>query len=120
MMNMNSISTSFAIEKTARHLEPLTYNNSPVTNSISVAPQLHSATISWKSNEPVQGRVMFATSWPLPVETTASVATDLEPRESQMVVLSGLLARTIYHYMIESIDMRGNMTLTIGKSFMTS
>lgn len=92
--------------------------NAPFTTSVSSTVTTKSATISWSSNEPVFGSVMYANSWPFLYATAAS-AQGTGFNASQTVNLNGLQSHTTYFYTLVSTDAAGNLSYTIGHTFMT-
>jgi len=94
--------------------------NASVPNSITVTPGSNSATLAWTSNEPVFGRVMYSTGTQFVYASSPSVSSTVGFQNSQVVILNGLLSNTTYHYVLESVDIAGNMTWTIGRTFTTT
>ncbi len=90
-----------------------------ITTSVNVSSGSTGATLLWTSNEPVFGRVMYATEWPFVYATASSVSSHSGFSAAQSVTLTGLQAHTTYHYVLESIDVAGNLTWTIGGTFTT-
>ena len=93
--------------------------NASVTTSVNVSPSKNSATILWISNEPVFGRAMYGTGSQFVYASSPSVSSQSGFNTSQLVTLNGLLSNTAYHYVLESVDVAGNITWTIGRSFLT-
>jgi peptidoglycan hydrolase-like protein with peptidoglycan-binding domain len=93
--------------------------NASITKAVTVTPSTNSASISWLSNEAVFGRVMYATSWPFLYASAPVVSTPSGFNALQAVALSGLQSQTTYYFVLESIDVAGNLTYTIGNSFKT-
>lgn len=93
--------------------------NSSITNTVTVTPATNSAMISWSSNEPVFGRVMYATSWPFLYSTAPIAATPSGFNALQALTLNNLQSQTTYYFVLESTDVAGNLNYTIGNSFRT-
>lgn len=74
------------------------------------------ATISWTTSEPARHRVMYGTSYPF-LYATAPSATDPSFGTSANVTLSGLTSGTVYHYVLESVDIAGNVMWTTARTF---
>ncbi|KKW23817.1 MAG: NLP/P60 protein [Candidatus Kaiserbacteria bacterium GW2011_GWC2_52_8b] len=94
--------------------------NAPITSGVMASANLTSAMITWSNNEPVFGRVMYATSWPFLYSNAPSVTSSSGFSSAQAVTLGGLQSHTTYHYVVESTDVAGNLTWTIGNTFTTA
>jgi len=93
--------------------------NAPFTSSVNTSVTSNSATITWSANEEVFGTVMYATSWPFLYATAQSVKSASGLSRSPTVSLTGLQAHTRYYFVLESIDIAGNLSYTIGNSLVT-
>lgn len=93
--------------------------HAPFTTSVSASTGTNSAMITWTSNEPIFGSVMYATSWPFVYATAASASGQSGFNTSQTVNVNGLQSHTTYFYTLVSTDIAGNLSYTIGHSFIT-
>ena len=94
--------------------------NASVTNAVNVSTGSNSATLVWSSNEPVFGRAMFSTGTQFVYASSPSVSSAAGFNNLQYMTLNGLQSNTAYHYVLESVDIAGNTTWTIGRTFITS
>jgi peptidoglycan hydrolase-like protein with peptidoglycan-binding domain len=90
-----------------------------VTKDTNVTTDSNSATITWTSNEKVYGRVMYGNHWPFLYASAPSVSSQSGFNTFQSVKITGLQSHTMYYYVIESSDIAGNITWTVGKALMT-
>ncbi len=93
--------------------------NAAITTSVDVSTGSNSAVVTWTSNEQVFGRVMYSTGRAFVYATSPSVQSTSGFNSFQTVTLNGLQSGTTYYYVLESNDVAGNITYTIGRSFMT-
>lgn len=92
--------------------------SAPIMNTESVSVGTNSATIGWSLNESAQSRVMFSRSWPFLYASAPSVSNNgYTPTAS--ITITGLQSRTTYYYVRESVDVSGNVTLTLAHTFTT-
>jgi len=94
--------------------------NAPFTTSVGASAGSNSATITWLNNEPVFGAVMYGTNWPFLYATAPSVKSTSGFSSSQAAIVTGLQSRTTYFYVLESTDVAGNLSYTIGNTFTTA
>ncbi|HEY4526305.1 MAG TPA: peptidoglycan-binding domain-containing protein [Candidatus Paceibacterota bacterium] len=94
--------------------------NASVTTWVIVSATAHSATIGWISNEPVFGRVMYGTGSNFVYASSPSIQSASGFNTSQVLAINGLMSNTRYYYILESVDVAGNITWTIGRSFITT
>ena len=99
----------------------------PTISSVFVSPSRNSATVNWNTNTPAQGKVYYSTvplttyEYENSVDVSGTVVmTDLNPRTSQAVMISGLQAGTTYYYLIYTTGQNGNVSVTWPSTFMTS
>jgi peptidoglycan hydrolase-like protein with peptidoglycan-binding domain len=98
----------------------------PDITNVRVGTNSSAATVSWNTDELAQGIVYYSTT-PLSfnehehsVEVSGATAmTDATMRNAQNVTISGLLANTIYYYLIYTIDQAGNVSVTWPSTFRT-
>ncbi len=81
----------------------------PIISSISSAPGIYSATVTWETDEPANSTVDYV----------ASIATDSEHVLSHSVALTGLATSTTYYYNISSCDAAENCASSSQYSFTT-
>ena len=91
----------------------------PVISNATVSVSGTSATVNWTTNETASSRVMYGASWPFLYASAASVSSAVVYGTNHSVVLSGLLPNTTYHYVIESIDVAGNLQWMVHQTFTT-
>ena len=92
-------------------------NVPPEISYISVsAVNTNSVTISWSTNELVQGKVEYGSTTDYGLETL--ITSDYASEHS--LDLSGLLENTLYHYRIMVKDEAGNETISPDEEFTTS
>ena len=94
--------------------------NASITTSVTVSATAHSATIGWMSNEPVFGRAMYGTGPNFVYASSPSIQSASGFNTSQVLAINGLMSNTRYYYILESVDVAGNITWTIGRSFVTT
>ena len=87
----------------------------PVVGGVSVERFVDSAVVSWSTDKPTTGSVLWGTSsaygsGPVLSSTTAT---------SHSVTLSGLDPATVYHYQITATDTSGNTVVTPDATFTT-
>jgi len=97
--------------------------NAPILSRPIVSTSPTSATISWITNEPANSLVMYSTSRPaFSSEAFAAMLrmSDITFNATSEVTLTGLLANTLYHYVIQSVDASGNIQYGIENTFRTN
>ncbi len=84
----------------------------PVISNIATAvTDLHSATITWDTNEAATSQVEYSVNSDLSAPTsTTAIITDLRTKHS--VVISGLTLNTTYYYRVKSKDGNDNETIS--------
>jgi phosphodiesterase/alkaline phosphatase D-like protein len=89
--------------------------SSPAISNISVSLITeNSAKVSFTSNEPTQGVILFGGTSAYGLE-----ARDEGKKTSHEIFLSNLSAGTTYHFMVQARDINGNLTSSADSSFMT-
>ncbi len=88
----------------------------PVISSISAKVRATSAVVSWTTNEPADSQVSFGRS----TAYGQSTALDSTLVTSHSQTLTGLTARTGYHFKVKSRDAAGNQSLSQDCAFTTS
>ncbi|MEN9413180.1 MAG: hypothetical protein RLZZ342_267 [Candidatus Parcubacteria bacterium] len=97
--------------------------SAPILSGITVATSPSTAAIHWLSSEPATSQVLFSTAPPqLSYESFAAMRTSADPTRdnSGNVVLSGLSPNTRYYYVLQSVDLSGNIQYDIENSFVTN
>ncbi|HEY4513708.1 MAG TPA: peptidoglycan-binding protein [Candidatus Paceibacterota bacterium] len=97
--------------------------NAPILSRPTAVTSPTSATINWIINEPASSLVMYSTSRPaLSPEAFAAMLrmSDITFNTTSEVTLTGLLANTLYHYVIQSVDASGNIQYGIENTFRTN
>lgn len=94
-------------------------NVGPTISNINSSVGTNSATITWSSNEPVYGLVMYSMNSPVIYASAASTNSNWGLASSQSVALTGLQQNTTYYFVIKSTDASGNVNYNTGTSFMT-
>lgn len=94
--------------------------NAPIINRPVVATTSNSATVTWTTNEPSTGRLMYATSWPFLLASASYLASTAGYSQSANATITGLQPNTIYYFVPESVDTSGNLQWSFGNSFRTN
>lgn len=97
---------------------PIVDATKPVISSIAVSGlSSTTATISWTTNENATGKVYYATSSPVNLSTAWTVSTGSSMNHTY--TLTGLMASTTYHYVVEAKDVANNIATSSAQSFLT-
>ena len=96
----------------------------PTITNVAVSRSGNTATISWYTAEAARGKVHYSPSpltvyeYPHTVDVSGLTAmTDGMVRNTQSVVIGGLMASTTYHYLIHASDAAGNVSITLPTTF---
>jgi peptidoglycan hydrolase-like protein with peptidoglycan-binding domain len=97
---------------------------SPTISNVAVSTGSGSATVSWGTSELAYGVVYYSTS-PIAIQEGlhsvsvigASAVSDTNLRSSQSIGITGLQRDTTYHYMIQSTDQMGNVSVSWPTTF---
>jgi len=86
----------------------------PLISNVAVNPKTYEATVSWTTDKPTMGEVVYGTNanYGLRVETT-------DYTTSHSVILSGLSPGTTYQYNVKATDINGN-TVSFGTQTFTT
>ncbi len=90
--------------------------SAPVISDITASATGTSAIISWTTDEPATGKVVFSTSALADALNPGSVV-DSATTTAHSMELTGLTASTLYYYMVESADAAGNIATSSELSF---
>lgn len=88
----------------------------PVISEISVARNVNSAIVRWRTNEPATSQVEYGLTAAYGNETTL----DTNLVKFHSVRLEGLEANTLYHFRVKSTDGAGNTAVSEDRTFETS
>jgi peptidoglycan hydrolase-like protein with peptidoglycan-binding domain len=89
----------------------------PSISNISIATTRTSATISWRTDEDANSKVLYGFNWPF---TSAVERTSISGfGTAHQVTLTGLMPNTTYFYLLESEDISGNVVWYGGHTFTT-
>lgn len=97
--------------------------NAPILTRPTTATTSSSVSIHWATNEPATSLVMYARTPPaLNAPAFAAMARMGDPsfNTSSDVTITGLLASTLYYYIIQSVDASGNIQYGIENWFRTN
>ncbi len=90
----------------------------PVISNIATSTASTTATIGWNTNELASSKVTYGLT---EAYGTSTVVQDVSPRVTvHSVMLSGLLACTMYHYAVVSSDASANTATSSDRTVMTS
>lgn len=100
---------------------PSTSNDTaaPTLSSINTSVTDTSAVVTWITNELANAKVYFSTTTPVNL-TSASVLTNGVFQTGHSLSLTGLIADTIYRFVVESKDQSGNTATSSEHAFTTS
>ena len=85
-----------------------------ISNVIATPTTGNTATITWQTNESSLSWILYGTSTAYGQQTKTSSYTS-----SHSIILTGLIANTIYHYQVKSQDSSGNVGVVADKTFTT-
>jgi hypothetical protein len=96
--------------------------SAPLITGVSVSSSNNSSTIYWTTNESARTKVFYDTKPVVMLETSSQFAepvvlngmvmTDTSYRNSTNTMLSNLQASSTYYFVIEAIDMAGNVSVS--------
>ena len=92
----------------------------PIIGKPVVATTSSTATVTWSTNEPMTGRVMYATSWPFLFASASYLGTTAGYSQTASATITGLQPNTTYYFVPESVDTSGNLQWSFGNSFRTN
>jgi len=92
----------------------------PLIGKPVVATTSSTATVTWSTNEPMTGRVMYATSWPFLFASASYLGTTAGYSQTASATITGLQPNTTYYFVPESVDTSGNLQWSFGNSFRTN
>jgi hypothetical protein len=76
------------------------------------------ATIIWETKELATGKIYYSSKTPMNFKAVATIKSTI-PKENHSFTIQGLLPKTRYYYVLESIDVSGNKGTSIESSFET-
>jgi len=101
----------------------------PIISNVQIQKTNTTATVTWTTNESASGKVFYSTAPMVVNEATDNFSAPTiqgtmvaapSMQLSQSVSLSGLQANTTYHYIIETADASGNVSVTPMATFATN
>jgi len=90
-------------------------NNPPVISNVNVIAGQTAATVTWTTDEPATSQVAYGLNG-----SYGQLEEDLTLKQNHSVVLQGLTAETLYHFMVCSSDVGGNTGCTEDDTFSTT
>ena len=100
----------------------------PTVSNLSANVSGSKATLVWNTNEIAKAKVFYDTKPIVYLETSrpqtepvisGAVSSDTSVTTAKEVVLNDLLANTTYYFAVEAIDLGGNVSLVIDRTFRT-
>ncbi|MHB8660420.1 MAG: fibronectin type III domain-containing protein [Minisyncoccota bacterium] len=103
--------------------------DAPFVGSVKVTPASTSAVITWTTNESALGKVHYDTA-PITILETSTAKTEPITNGTMVaeqnytgthsITLSGLTPNTLYYYSLESVDIAGNVSVSLPAVFTTT
>jgi hypothetical protein len=93
----------------------------PQFSNLKITPSTNGSTITWTTNENTASKIFYGTTTPVDVNSSSTLrVTDSSSTKNHSMVLSGLQANTLYHFVIQGTDASNNMAQSAEANFTTT
>ncbi|MBI5420992.1 MAG: fibronectin type III domain-containing protein [Parcubacteria group bacterium] len=105
--------------KKATTTPPIVDVTPPTLSNLAVSVTNTSVLVMWRTDEKSTSKVWYSTISPVVATSTTPMVSSASFMREHALVISGLLSGTTYYYVVESVDMSGNKSVSAQQSFIT-